>query len=286
MPRNNTAVIAESFFGEKPYQRLARRSLPILVRQATSGRAITYGELANELSMPNPRNLNYVLGSIGQTLIDLDKRLEKEIPPIQCLVINQATGLPGSGVGWFIDQSDFKQLPAKQRREVVNFHLYRIFSYRQWDAVLAALDLSPLPNEHSDLIEGASRARGGESVHHKELKEAIASDPTMIGLPKTTKLGIVEYALPSGDSLDVYFHRRNLCIGVEVKSRISDRADVVRGMFQCIKYQAVLEAKVASLGIPHDVRVVLAHDCPFPEPLVSLKNVLGVEVFKVKREDG
>ena len=53
------------------YQRRAFSALPLLVRQAEAGQTIHYGQLARELGMPNPRNLNHVLGSIGTSLRNL-----------------------------------------------------------------------------------------------------------------------------------------------------------------------------------------------------------------------
>lgn len=64
----DTAKIAKPISGDKLYQERARATLPLLVRQAHAGSPIRYGELAAELGMPNPRNLNYVLGSIGKAM--------------------------------------------------------------------------------------------------------------------------------------------------------------------------------------------------------------------------
>ena len=63
-----TAKTAQPISGDKLYQERARRALPLLVRQAQAHAKIYYLDLALELGMPNPRNLNYVLGSIGQAL--------------------------------------------------------------------------------------------------------------------------------------------------------------------------------------------------------------------------
>ena len=60
-----TAEIAEPIWGDMLYQQRARLAFPMLVRQALAGKPLTYEDLAEELEMPNPRNLNYVLGSIG-----------------------------------------------------------------------------------------------------------------------------------------------------------------------------------------------------------------------------
>lgn len=97
-----TAKISSPISGDKLYQERARAALPILARQAKAGSTLFYSDLAQELGMPNPRNLNYVLGSIGQTLEHLSKQWKKKIPPIQALVVNKSTGLPGEGVGWFL----------------------------------------------------------------------------------------------------------------------------------------------------------------------------------------
>jgi hypothetical protein len=44
--------------GDKLYQERARRAMPILVRQALASQPIYYSDLAEELGMSNPRNLN------------------------------------------------------------------------------------------------------------------------------------------------------------------------------------------------------------------------------------
>ncbi len=109
MTKRRTAKVANSNFleGEKLYQERARLTLPYLVRQAKAGQTIYYSDLAKEIDIPNPRNLNYVLGAIGNALIELGKKTESEIPPIQCVVINKQQELPGEGVGWFINSADF-----------------------------------------------------------------------------------------------------------------------------------------------------------------------------------
>ena len=55
-------------FGDKLYQQRARVVLPILIRQAFAATPIYYSALAQEAQIPNPRNLNYVLGCIGKPL--------------------------------------------------------------------------------------------------------------------------------------------------------------------------------------------------------------------------
>ena len=101
---------AKYISGDKLYRERARKALPLLVRQAQARRKIYYSDLAPKLGMANLRNLNYALGYIGQALASLSEEPGwKEIPPIQCLVVNKQTGLPGEGVGWFEWGDDFRK---------------------------------------------------------------------------------------------------------------------------------------------------------------------------------
>lgn len=278
----DTAEIAEPLSGDKLYQQRARNALPLLVRQATASTPIIYEDLAHELEMPNPRNLNYVLGSIGQTLLNLSEHWGIEVPPIQCLVVNKNTRLPGEGIGWFItDLSHYKKLSNKQRRQVVDAELQKIYAFDKWSKVLSTLSLEPVQSDFKKLNKKASQFRGGgEGPEHKKLKKFVANNPTLFGLPASTAPGENEHSLPSGDSLDVFFTHRKEHIGIEVKSHISDSADIARGLYQCVKYQAVLEARQAANGQPQNVRTILVLGDELPLELLPLKNVLGIEVFE------
>lgn len=86
--------------------------------------------------------------------------------------------------------------------------------------------------------------------------------------------------MPSGDSLDVSFNCKNEWVAVEVKSRLSDHADIVRGIFQCVKYLAVMEAVLLSESQPKDASAVLVLQAKLPDDLRPLCNLLGVEVLE------
>jgi hypothetical protein len=282
-----TAEVANSIFGDKLYQKRARLTLPILVRQAEAGSAIFYSDLAKELNIPNPRNLNYVLGSIGKGLEELSRQWGVDIPPIQCIVCNKSTRLPGEGIGWFLDKSDenskllFTGLSNKEKKTVVDNELIKIYLYRDWEKVLKALSLSPIKNSFSDLVIAASNFKGGgESQAHKTLKEYVAKHPKVIGLKINTPRGETERPLPSGDCLDVSFSTKKEWVAVEVKSAISNDADILRGLFQCVKYRAVIEAVQATGAVPQNGRAVLVLEGGFPAKLLPMKNILGVEVFE------
>ena len=79
---------------------------------------------------------------------------------------------------------------------------------------------------------------GGEGEAHKALKERVASDPSLIGLPPSATPNL-EYSFLSGDKVDIKF---DLPDGrhavVEIETTIP-----LPGAHQCVKYRALLEAE-------------------------------------------
>lgn len=277
----STAIISEPISGDKKYQVIARAALPLLVRQAEAGAPVCYSNLAEELRVPNPRNLNYVLGSIGQSLERLSEAWESKVPPIQCLVVNKNTGLPGEGIGWFlVKKEDFATLPLRQRRAIVEAELQRVFLYPQWQEVLKALELEPTVSNFAPFVRKATVGFGRESDDHKALKAYIARNPKVIGLNANTPTGDTEFPLPSGDSLDVSFNSKKVWVAAEVKSSISAEGDIIRGLFQCVKYRAVMEAVLLTEARPQNARALLVLESNLPRSLIPLRNMLGVEVVE------
>jgi hypothetical protein len=101
----------------------------------------------------------------------------------------------------------------------------------------------------------------------------------LIGLKAGTRKGKIEEPLPSGDWLDVSFRVGTAWVAAEVKAKTSGDADIARGLFQCVKYRAVIEAVQAVRQEPQDARAVLVLEGSFPPSLVQYKNTLGIEVF-------
>lgn len=280
--KNETAAISANIHGDKLYQERARKALPILVRQAFSGKPLYYKQLADELNMPNPRNLNFVLGSIGQSLIELGEAWKEEIPPIQCLIINQADELPGEGFGWFMpNKADWKDLRKRQKSTLVQAIMHQIYAYPKWHTVLRELKLEPIAQNFSDIVAKASNFQaGGESEDHLALKEFVKNHPDVVGLAGRYGPGTSEKCLPSGDRIDVFFDAGQEWVGVEVKSARSNDVDIVRGLFQCVKYKAVLNAMLVAEQRDIDARAILVLESMFPVDLLPLKNMLGVEVVE------
>lgn len=90
---------------------------------------------------------------------------------------------------------------------------------------------------------GQSFGNGGEGVSHKELKEYIFNNPNVIGIENCISKE-KEHILLSADRIDVWFKLADgSCIAVEVKSHKSTEADVLRGIFQSVKYKAIMDAE-------------------------------------------
>lgn len=273
MPSANTK--AKDMFGDELYQRRARVALPLLVRQAQVGQKITYSDLAEELDMPKPRNLDYVLGSIGRTFDGLAEQWQKAIPSIRSIVVNKNTGLPGEGLG-----DEYAELDPRQKEALIKRRLSDVFAYSRWPEVLQALGLTEAPKITLEPIQSTFSTTGhGESEEHRRLKEYIARNPKSVDLPKVSADGEMEYRLPSGDSVDVVFKSRKRHTAVEVKSSRSDQNDLARGLFQCVKYRVILEAWRNVKGESHECRALLAIEGKFPKELISKRNVLGVQVI-------
>ena len=277
--------------GNKLYIERARLALPILVRQAKAGEPIYYSDLAEELGMSNPRNLNYVLGAIGNALEALAKREKStKIPVINCLVINKTDNLPGEGISWFIDKKNFEKLTKNQKRETVKQILTEIYLYPNWDLVLKELGLSPVKSNfstkfRSEILKWKKKyGSGGESQSHKVFKEYLAHHPEIFGL-ELDLVGVTEYVLPSMDTIDVLFDNKRDKVGIEAKSIISDTPDILRGLFQCVKYKALIEAEQKVNDLIPDCQVVLALEGEFPRELIPIRNLLGIEIIeKIERK--
>lgn len=269
-------------WGNSITERQARLILPILVRQALAGQPVTYGQIADELGMGHPYLGNH-LGIIVDALNGLSRQWGAEIPPIQALVLNKETRLPGDSFGYGLPRlANYSSLPKDEKMQAVAREHAGIFAYAKWPAVLAALDLPPVPPAVSPGLVAAAGKRGGvgEGEQHRRLKEFVAANPALVGLPSSTPRGALEHVLPSADAIDVLFSNGSERVAVEVKAANAGEADILRGLFQCVKYTALLRAELAIKGERPAARAILVLEAALPESLVAARNTLGTTVFE------
>lgn len=169
--------------------------------------------------------------------------------------------------------------------EIKDFDINPHYNYFNQITVSSASDYSDSeysinePQKDYKLPRRKIFGRGGESADHKRFKNLIAQNPSIIGVEKTKYFAETEFILPSTDTIDVLFSNSSERIGVEVKSKISNIDDITRGLFQCVKYAALLDALNLAEKKDLKVRTILVLESKFPVQLIELKNILGIEVI-------
>ncbi|ATX67513.1 hypothetical protein [Roseinatronobacter bogoriensis] len=140
--------------------------------------------------------------------------------------------------------------------------------------------MKPAASKIEDIIEAARSFGGGEGPEHKSLKEFVRLNPQCVGLPIGSGEGESEVVTPSGDRIDVIFERMDCIVAVEVKPASAPIHDITRGLFQCVKYRAVLQAHSDFVGDSRPVVLLLVLGGTLPADLFPLRNSLGVTVVE------
>jgi len=297
--------------GQDFASRYARLSLPVLVSRAEQYRGVregdipefTYGGLASIVASPNYAHpMHYALGSIGYALEELNAKPEwrgRKIPPIQLMVWSAGRGSPGDDAFSFIgiSKEQVARMPVQARQATARSVRGMVLAYPYWRQVLAALKLEPLTLNlpSAEAVASAPEKDGhgaGESIHHKRLKSYLANHWALLGLDCAFQASF-EICLPSGDRIDLMLEdpkrRRRVC--VEVKSRISGSEDLIRGIFQCVKYEAILDAQERyelqrnNQYVQRQFQVLLVTETPLPPEIETLSEFFRIRVFTVTVPD-
>jgi hypothetical protein len=70
-----------------------------------------------------------------------------------------------------------------------------------------------------------------------------------------------------------------------MRLKYADEEEVTRGLYQCVRYQALSEATLVGDGRPATVRSLLVLEGSLPKSLQNLKKALNVEVIQGLRVD-
>lgn len=294
----------EALKGKRWTDKTARLIFPVLIWCAKNGRTITYDQLNrwivdNELghSVLQPK-YGWPAGVVGSAMIELESKWEDTVPPLNALVVNAKSGLPGDGAHWYLERyrRNTSKLADKDweeaEEELIEEIHEAIFSYAYWDDVLEAsgLDCEEINPGffEDDELEISIPGRGGwsaegESDEHKALKKYISENPESLGFDlEDVNTNQQEYLFASADRADVVLGVDNQLWGVEVKSCISNDQDLNRGIFQAVKYRALLRAEQRAKGLPPTAYGVLVVERNLPEELQNLADILAIEVYVVK----
>ena len=162
-------------------------------------------------------------------------------------------GKPGDGAREFLAlRFPEERLHSVRKRHpelwarVVAVATEEVYAYRHWEELYMDLhgDFFPDPfYEDPPQRGGLSRGGGGEGPNHEALRLWVQQHPQEIDRRFNGARSETEAELLSGDRVDVVYYAANQILAIEVKSRDSNWADLRRGLYQCIKYRAVLDAQ-------------------------------------------
>ena len=275
-----------------------RLAFPIVIRRALNGQPIEYGELADKLAA-NGRSGNisiqyrFVAGKIGDICQEISNEIGDAVPPLNAIMINKETRLPSGGIDYYLEKflgkrrGHISRLSSNARDAYARQAMESVFNFDRWQIVANHLGIKlegeteakektqntialPNPNKFS---------RGQESESHKSLKIWVAKNPKFFKEYGNFKDGNVEKMISSGDRLDVLFKNRERYLGIEVKVLSSHESEVMRGIYQCIKYRYVLRAMQLSKGTPPNADAILVLDGPPPRPVSQIANRLQVVIL-------
>ncbi len=289
--------------GEQWADRIAQLALPILLWVAKKGWKITYGQLAAELHYRHKEpiqaymnNYGWPVGKIGHALMILSEEWDKIIPPLNSIVVNKQTGLPGQGVDYFIanflNKKAKRRLNEKNRNALTEEVMQSVWDYNKWDKVATYFgveELAPvsilLDSKQDEepiklpYIPICGVEPSSESDLHQNLKRWASINPEFFSDFGDFSKGHVEYSLMSGDRLDAFMKNTETCLAIEVKASNAPDSEFFRGIFQCVKYRATLRAMQLAGGDPTNAQAVLLVTRKPPIEVKRLAKRLRVEIF-------
>lgn len=291
-----------------------------LVAAALDGDTLPYGQIQHrieaELGFSRIGRATRI-GSVVGKLMHLIGEADPDAPLINVLVVGQNDRLPSSGAGGFMADYFGVQALAEEKAKERFPDLWKKYSIKAADEVHAAdaaywreihkkvfgqpLSDDEIKRERDRRKQGAEEdglpaggrryGKGGESEEHKALRLWTMKNPDKVDSRFAGAIAETEFDLLSGDRVDVMLRHRAKWIALEVKSRRSNEADYIRGVYQCVKYRAVLEAMdmrqlaQSKLGDRHsplkDRKLVEACLVTEVEPGQSIRTLLGQHGVKL-----
>lgn len=262
---------------------LVKKVIPILIRWAKEGQStMVYDDLIKELGYTKYSGIGSLLGRVNDVLNQLSEKIGEIIPSLNVLVRSKKTGLPSDGF-CFVFPS-YNKMTKDEQILFVEHLTQKVFDY-DWDWVLSVLGLTPsvidINASECAIRSGKFIGNGGEGYNHRKLKEFVYYHPESVEI-KDFKERKMEHILLSGDRLDVFFELNNSSkVAVEIKSSSSSDADFLRGLFQCVKYKAILDAEDKVHSEKSQNKAILVIDGELSSENKKVQEALGITIFKV-----
>jgi len=267
-----------------------------LITAAKERRVVTYGEAMEKLereegftSIGRATKLGFPAGKLMDVLHEADENA----PLLNSLLVRQDTRLPGAGIGGYlayhygieklgkdgaIDKhpklwSEYSESAMQEAYDYDGWeHLYQ----RAFNKKFAPDDVAKKRKSGKDGNEkdGIPRGRGGEGENHKALRLWVTNNPKRLAPRLKGVRAETEEELLSGDRVDSVYYADGQTFAIEVKSSTSNWYDLQRGIYQCVKYQAVMQAMDPREDAV--VNALLVTEAPLDGTLKALAKQLGV----------
>ncbi|HET6805986.1 MAG TPA: hypothetical protein VFH59_11160 [Frateuria sp.] len=285
--------------------KIAPLAFPIMIQRAREGRPITYEDLAAEIErrykIPQQfRKSAYgaPVGLVGHKLEELSEVWGLLLPPLNTIVINKRDKCAGKGGDPLLRNylnAKGQRFSAKRRKDLHRMARDIVFDYgERWVAVAEAFCAPILKPAAGGNRSGkpmkplkVSQGGGEETLEHRNLKEWVRSNPAFLARFGTFKSGETEYPLSSGDRLDVYFGTSAKRLAVEVKPSHASKIELQRGVYQVVKYRAVMRAEQeAQLLIQQAQAVLVTTTVPDPESRELMRRLGVIHLTAPKHAEG
>ena len=263
-----------------------------LIHAARRRSSITYGEakLRLEREIGFSTIFSPTMGVPAGNLMDRMLDVRPGCPPLNVLLVRQEDRMPGEGAGPFmadylsdrrLASTGFRDRHPRRWRSACDEIATDVYAFDDWNELYrdAFGERLPAPTQPQGTEnDGIRHARRGEGPNHKALRLWVRDHPGKIRGGYANFATDTEVVLDSADRVDVVYYDPDSTVAIEVKSSDSDDTDLRRGIFQCIKYRAVMEA----MDIRQDAQVhtVLVTQRPLPRDLRPLLRLHGIGHFK------
>ena len=253
--------------------------IPVMVHWAKTGHnEHSYGDLIHAIGKTRFSGIGHALYAVQKVLNALSNQTGREIPTLNSLCKNAKTMLPSEGFEFVSPK--YNELDYNGKRKFVTGLDTDAINYPFWDWVLKELELKeaiPFTEEQLNAIRNTHCGFSGEGEEHKALKEYICLHPDVLDYSDVV-IAKTEYILPSGDRLDIYFELADgTHVAIEVKPSISPEQDISRGVFQCVKYLAVMDALRTIECKDYEIEVLLVTAKELSSQNKTLAEELNVE---------
>ena len=207
-------------------------------------------------------------------------------PLLHALLVRKGSGVPGPGARVFLE-GRFPDVPELQHDGVDQAHpevwaefaaiaAEEVYGYPGWAQLYEQMYGEYVPDPFfAPPVEdgGTSRGGAGEGPNHRALRLWMEVNPARIGRRYGNAETTTEEQLLSGDRVDVVYYTDKEVLAIEVKSRDSEWSDLERGIYQCVKYRAVLCAQERE---GRTVRALLVTESELPRELAGRAKRLDI----------